>query len=294
MISKKRRKLLLGIVDRQMESEETGYVRDAYEKLLTKGFCPISARSTIATVLSKEVYIVVGQNKNGFNEDSYRAGLQEMLVKYRYNRKEVWPEAAELLKAESRILRGHYNKSEAHIYWEEVWEMVKAVVEYENEKEHECMNLYDFEKKTGSRYGWKIWFTTMREVYESNKQFENCIRFIDEVNKLFPGTIWDIRSYENSEMVLLWMLGRNEEADERAEQMRKSGYYEYVIDALIYYTRAGKREKMAEVLEQILEECKYTHDYECIYSAAEIIASLARREDLRQQFLMLDEKLWSR
>ena len=48
------------------------------------------------------------------------------------------------------------------------------------------------------------------------------------------------------------------------------------------------------MLEQILKESKYTYDYECIYSAAEIIASLARREDLRQQFLMLDEKLRSR
>lgn len=290
MISKKRRKLLLGIVDRQMESEETGYVRDAYENLLTKGFCPISARSTIATVLSKEVYIVVGKNKKGFNEDSYRDGLQEILMKYRYNRKEVWPEAAELFKAGSKILRGHYNKPEALIYWEELWEMVKAVVEYENEKEHECMNLNDFDKKTGKRYGWKIWLTRMRKVYERNKQFENCIRFIDEVNKLFPRIKWDIRSYENSEMVLLWMLGRNEEADERAEQMRRSGYYAYIIDALLYYTRIGKRGKVVEVLEQILEESKYTYDYEYIYSAAAIIASFARREDLRQEFLMLDKK----
>ena len=60
---------------------------------------------------------------------------------------EVWLEATELLKAGSKILRGHYNKPETHIYWEELWEMV-----------------------------------------------------------------------------LLWMLERNEEADERVEQMRRFGY----------------------------------------------------------------------
>lgn len=40
----------------------------------------------------------------------------------------------ELLKQGSRIRRGYFNKSEALIYWEELWEMVKAVVDYEYEK----------------------------------------------------------------------------------------------------------------------------------------------------------------
>lgn len=57
MISEDLRKTLLGIVDWQLESEETGYVKEAYEKLLSKGFCPISAKNTIASVLSKERYI---------------------------------------------------------------------------------------------------------------------------------------------------------------------------------------------------------------------------------------------
>ena len=53
---------------------------------------------------------------------------------------------------------------------------------------------------------------------------------------------------------------------------------------------AGPSVLPVEVLEQILEESKYTYDYEYIYSAAAIIASFARREDLRQEFLMLDKK----
>ena len=68
------------------------------------------------------------------------------------------------------------------------------------------------------------------------------------------------------ETVLLWMLERNEEADERVEQMRGSGYYEYNIEALLYCIHVGKSRKVAEVLEQILKESKYTYDYECIYS----------------------------
>ena len=67
-------------------------------------------------------------------------------------------------------------------------------------------------------------------------------------------------------MVLLWMLERNEEADERVEQMRRAGYYEYNIGALLYCIRVGKSRKVAEVLEQILKEGRYTYDYECIYS----------------------------
>ena len=38
VISKKRRKLLLGIVDRQMESEETGYVRCAGSPILRENY----------------------------------------------------------------------------------------------------------------------------------------------------------------------------------------------------------------------------------------------------------------
>ena len=56
MISEDLRKTLLGIVDWQLESEKTDYVKDAYEKLLAKGFCPIGAKNTIASVLSKDIY----------------------------------------------------------------------------------------------------------------------------------------------------------------------------------------------------------------------------------------------
>ena len=103
MISEDLRKTLLGIVDWQLESEKTDYVKDAYEKLLAKGFCPIGAKNTIASVLSKEIYIVVGKEKKGFSEESYRAGLEEMLKTYRYNGKHG--RRQELLKQGARLLR---------------------------------------------------------------------------------------------------------------------------------------------------------------------------------------------
>ena len=144
MISEDLRKTLLGIVDWQLESEKTDYVKDAYEKLLAKGFCPIGAKNTIASVLSKEIYIVVGKEKKGFSEESYRAGLEEMLKTYRYNGKETWPEAVELLKQGARLLRGNHNKPETLVYWEELWKMIKAAVDYEIEKKREQYNDMGF------------------------------------------------------------------------------------------------------------------------------------------------------
>lgn len=51
IISEDLRKTFFGIVDWQLESEETGYVKEAFEKLLVKGF----------------------------SEESYRAGLEEIV-----------------------------------------------------------------------------------------------------------------------------------------------------------------------------------------------------------------------
>lgn len=175
MISEDLRKTLLGIVDWQLESEETDYVKEAYEKLLAKGFCPIGAKNTIASVLSKEIYIVVGKEKKGFSEESYRAGLEEMLKTYGYNRKETWPEAAELLKQGARLLRGNHNKPEALVYWEELWKMIKAAVDYEIEKREDNISIWDFEDETGERYKWSEWISQMRKVYEESKQFKNCL-----------------------------------------------------------------------------------------------------------------------
>ena len=157
MISEDLRKTLLGIVDWQLESEKTDYVKDAYEKLLAKGFCPIGAKNTIASVLSKEIYIVVGKEKKGFSEESYRAGLEEMLKTYRYNGKETWPETL--------------------VYWEELWKMIKAAVDYEIEKRENNITIWDFEDETGERYKWSEWISQMRKVYEKNKQFKNCRRY---------------------------------------------------------------------------------------------------------------------
>lgn len=253
MISEDLRKTLLGIVDWQLESEKTDYVKDAYEKLLAKGFCPIGAKNTIASVLSKEIYIVVGKEKKGFSEESYRAGLEEMLKTYRYNGKETWPEAAELLKQGARLLRGNHNKPETLVYWEELWKMIKAAVDYEIEKRENNITIWDFEDETGERYKWSEWISQMRKVYEKNKQFKNCLRFIEDVNEIFCPFDWgDDTEYEYKVEEMLWKVGRYKEAKQRVELLNFMGNLRALEEAQKNYRETGNKGKVESVLKDFI------------------------------------------
>lgn len=120
-----------------------------------------------------------------------------MLKTYGYNRKETWPEAAELLKQGARLLRENHNNPEALVYWEELWKMIKAAVDYEIEKREDNITIWDFEDETGERYKWSEWISQMRKVYEESKQFKNCLQFIEGVKEIFCPFDWgDDTKYE--------------------------------------------------------------------------------------------------
>ena len=291
MISEDLRKTLLGIVDWQLESEETGYVKEAYEKLLSKGFCPIGAKNTIASVLSKEIYIVVGKEKKGFSEESYRAGLEEMLKTYRYNRKETWPEAAELLKQGARLLRENHNNPEALVYWEELWKMIKAAVDYEIEKREDNISIWDFEDETGERYKWSEWISQMRKVYEESKQFKNCLQFIEDVNEIFCPFDWgDDTKYEYKVEEMLWKVGRYKEAKQRVELLNFMRNLWALEDAQKNYRETGNKGKVESVLEQILEDRMKSKGYRFFRGYFAHAASEVGRDDLCQRFYSLENQ----
>ncbi len=271
MISEDLRKTLLGIVDWQLESEKTDYVKDAYEKLLAKGFCPIGAKNTIASVLSKEIYIVVGKEKKGFSEESYRAGLEEMLKTYRYNGKETWPETL--------------------VYWEELWKMIKAAVDYEIEKRENNITIWDFEDETGERYKWSEWISQMRKVYEKNKQFKNCLRFIEDVNEIFCPFDWgDDTEYEYKVEEMLWKVGRYKEAKQRVELLNFMGNLRALEEAQKNYRETGNKGKVESVLEQILEDCMKSKGYRFFRRYFAHAASEVGRDDLCQRFYSLENQ----
>lgn len=271
MISEDLRKTLLGIVDWQLESEKTDYVKDAYEKLLAKGFCPIGAKNTIASVLSKEIYIVVGKEKKGFSEESYRAGLEEMLKTYRYNGKETWPETL--------------------VYWEELWKMIKAAVDYEIEKRENNITIWDFEDETGERYKWSEWISQMRKVYEKNKQFKNCLRFIEDVNEMFCPFDWgDDTEYEYKVEEMLWKVGRYKEAKQRVELLNFMGNLRALEEAQKNYRETGNKGKVESVLEQILEDRMKSKGYRFFRRYFAHAASEVGRDDLCQRFYSLENQ----
>lgn len=271
MISEDLRKTLLGIVDWQLESEKTDYVKDAYEKLLAKGFCPIGAKNTIASVLSKEIYIVVGKEKKGFSEESYRAGLEEMLKTYRYNGKETWPETL--------------------VYWEELWKMIKAAVDYEIEKRKNNITIWDFEDETGERYKWSEWISQMRKVYEKNKQFKNCLRFIEDVNEIFCPFDWgDDTEYEYKVEEMLWKVGRYKEAKQRVELLNFMGNLRALEEVQKNYRETGNKGKVESVLEQILEDRMKSKGYRFFRRYFAHAASEVGRDDLCQRFYSLENQ----
>ena len=75
------------------------------------------------------------------------------------------------------------------------------------------------------------------------------------------------------------------------DSLRRTGSPSDVLDVLIYYNFTGNKEQTGEVLEQILEECMQTQEYEDFYKYAAWYAKDARRCDLCQKFIILDEKV---
>ena len=65
--------------------------------------------------------------------------------------------------------------------------MVKAVVEYENEKEQECMNLNVFNKKTGERYrkyGFPEWGRFMKGMNSLKTAYDLMMKLINYSQQL--------------------------------------------------------------------------------------------------------------
>lgn len=239
--------------------------------MLAKGFCPIGAKNTIASVLSKEIYIVVGKEKKGFSEESYRAGLEEMLKTYRYNGKETWPETL--------------------VYWEELWKMIKAAVDYEIEKRENNITIWDFEDETGERYKWSEWISQMRKVYEKNKQFKNCLRFIEDVNEIFCPFDWgDDTEYEYKVEEMLWKVGRYKEAKQRVELLNFMGNLRALEEAQKNYRETGNKGKVESVLEQILEDRMKSKGYRFFRRYFAHAASEVGRDDLCQRFYSLENQ----
>ena len=74
------KKLILEVVDNQINDSSIPFVREAYEKIQSKGYSKSEAREMIATAVVEDIYIIMKENKK-FDKREYAEKIERLVEK---------------------------------------------------------------------------------------------------------------------------------------------------------------------------------------------------------------------
>mgnify|MGYP003470869991 CR=1 FL=1 len=72
------KKLILQVVDNQINDSSIPFVREAYEKIQSKGYSKSEAREMIATAVVEDIYIIMKENKK-FDKREYAEKIERLV-----------------------------------------------------------------------------------------------------------------------------------------------------------------------------------------------------------------------
>lgn len=245
------KKLILEVVNNQLEDNNPPETKDVYDKLLAAGYSVSEAKEKIGAVVIEEIYDVM-KEKQPYDEKRYTDALNRMVqqcIDYgdTYHIRTEWDEWDDLVQKgyEAEVTGG---ENEMIACWWEAWDIFQKIVEQEEMK----TSVSDIMESQDYKYPVDEWLQDMEMELGKAVESEKRLEFCRKVLEIFDWSFDDSSNYMSAIGEELYETGKVDEGREWFENwLEKEPHNRNALDT---YSWCIQKEEGIEAAYQLLKK----------------------------------------
>lgn len=296
-------RILLRIVEKQIDDKEPGFVEKAYVALQKKGYVRKLAKVKLCTALANVIFEVLKYNKP-YKEERYRDSIEEV-VRERFNEKSVLDietgrehTIAKRLEEFDELVMDEKDPGAAAVFFMELWPMLKQFIEnnYTRETKDSLERFSPQQIDERTDYRMNLYISVMGSVmaFLNAKRYEDGIRVMGEILDTFAWLPGEDSPFRRGIGECLEESGKKEEADnwfhswltESPKDPDCANYYGKIL------MDRGEMEKAGQLLQECMPEGRPAVErYINLYTCAEEFYRSIGEEREEKKFAALLKKI---
>ena len=296
-------RILLRIVEKQIDDKEPDFVEKAYVALQKKGYVRKLAKVKLCTALANVIFEVLKYNKP-YKEERYRDSIEEV-VRERFNEKSVLDietgrehTIAKRLEEFDELVMDEKDPGAAAAFFMELWPMLKQFIENNYTRETkdglERFSPQQIDERTDYRMNLYNSVMDSDMAFLNAKRYEDGIRVMGEILDTFAWLPGEDSPFRGGIGECLEESGKKEEADnwfhswltESPKDPDCANYYGKIL------MDRGEMEKAGQLLQECMPEGRPAVErYINLYTCAEEFYRSIGEEREEKKFAALLKKI---
>lgn len=270
------RQSMLEVVDNQLRDGDPQCTTEAYERLQEMGYSKTEAKTTIASVVTENMYHMMKEVRP-FQEEIFKSRLEELVRSMPQKADISWNPLIRLVEKGQECLDANDYPGMTKA-WMEAWESMKLLIVPMGR-----IHVEELTEHTGYAYDLENWLTDMEMELGNAKEYEKCIRFCQEAVEYLEFGNLNEGNMKRAVADSYMYLGDIEKCDELyqnwvCEQPDDSN----LIYGWIYNLRIrGEVERALQLVTQAVE-VEGKHDIELLVAGEGLFTSAGNLEKTRE------------
>lgn len=275
------KKILLEVVDNQLNANDPPCTGEAYRRLQQAGYSKQEAKEKIGAVVLDQIYDTLKDGKS-YDDDAYKAAMEEMVrqsidFEDSYSLPSEWAELQRLIEAGyDAHMREQYPALVE--WWTKAWEKCREAVALKPEKP----TVDELDEESDYMLGLGNWLQDMEMELGNAGEEEKRLQFCQEVLATFDWHAGTDGGFRSAIGEALYQLGRKEEGQAWFEEWLQRT--PHVMDAVNGYSwclcNDGKEQEAYELLAQEIagQPCTFENDL-LFLRMQEVLQSLGKADE---------------